>query len=149
MKTIKSLAIIFLITLSSAYAEAFCSSTDKTVKFDLSGLMYDKTVQINFYQNGFNLQTVSKSKNNLLLLIDGRKAYNLNMAPYSVYSQSSALSADYFTCQDAAEACSKVNVEIVSQLNKAYAKVNKNNTEAISAIKCALSMAKTMAKTIN
>ena len=126
-----------LVVSTSAFANQNCEST----QFEVSGVIHDKSVQISFFENGFNLQMVSKSKNALVLMMDGRKAYSLSSSPYRVYSQKSALGANNFTCQETPEACANVNDEIVSQLESALAKVDRNNTKAVQAISCALNLA--------
>ena len=131
-----------LVASSSAFASPACSDSSQSAQFDVSGVIHDKSVQINFFETGFNLQMISKSKNSLVLMMDGRKAYSLNLAPYRIYAQKSALGADNFTCEEAQQACAKLNAEIVSQLEGLLTKVDRKNTQAVNAITCALGMAK-------
>ena len=132
---------LLLIVSSSALASPACSSANSPAQFDITGVIHDKSVQINFFDTGFNLQLISKSKNSLVLMFDGRKAYSLNISPYRIYSQKSALSADNFSCQETVEVCEKLRVEIVAQLETALKKVDRNNSQAVNAIICALGIA--------
>jgi hypothetical protein len=132
---------LLLFVSSSALASTVCSSANSSAHFDITGVIHDKSVQINFFDTGFNLQMISKSKNSLVLMFDGRKAYSLNVSPYRIYSQKSALSADIFSCQETAGVCEKLRVEIVAQLETALEKVDRNNKQAVNAIICALGIA--------
>lgn len=132
---------LVLLASSSTFASPACSASSQSAQFDISGIIHDKSVQINFFETGFNLQMVSKSKNSLVLMLDGRKAYSLNLAPYRIYAQKSALGADNFNCQEAAAVCEKLRTEIVTQLETALEKVDRNNSQAVNALICALGLA--------
>lgn len=138
---VKLILSLSLIASSSSFAMTkACSTVSQSAKFDVNGIVHDKTFQISFFETGFNLQIFSKSKNSLVLLLDGRKAYSLQSSPYRIYSQKSALSADYFDCQESTEVCGKINKEIKDELQNALSKVESTNTQAANVIKCALSL---------
>lgn len=145
MSFLKFLIFASFAVSASAFASPACNSSREKIEFTISGLVHDKTVQINFFGvAGFNLELLSKSQNSMVLMLDGRKAYSLDAAQGRVYSQKSALGANMFNCKEAAEACAKVRGEIIAQLENILDKVDQKNTEARNATICALGIANSL-----